>query len=92
MWIIAIYFEVNWSKIKVTVTFKNERGGRNCCFTNKHLALLRVKMFYKPFPKGQILDSSKLKEFADDNFKCNENGRKFSMGRNTMGKGEIAYI
>ena len=24
---------------------------------------------FKPFPKRQILDSSKLKEFADDNFK-----------------------
>ena len=29
-----------------------------------------------PFPKRQILDSSKLKEFADDNFKFDENGRK----------------
>ena len=31
-----------------------------------------------PFPKQQILDSSKLKDFADDNFKFEENGRKFS--------------
>ena len=31
-----------------------------------------------PFPKGRILDCSKLKEFADDNFKFNENGIKFS--------------
>ena len=31
-----------------------------------------------PFPKPQILDSSKLKEFADDNFKFDENGRKIS--------------
>ena len=30
------------------------------------------------FPKQQILDFSKLKEFADDNFKFDENGRKFS--------------
>ena len=38
-----------------------------------------------------ILDSSKLKEFADDNFKFNENGRKFSKWvEDTMGKGEIA--
>ena len=37
------------------------------------------------FPKQQILDSSKLKEFADDNFKFDENGVE-----NTMGKGEIA--
>ena len=32
----------------------------------------------QPFPKRQILDSSKLKEFADDNLKFDENGRKFS--------------
>ena len=28
-----------------------------------------------PFPKWQILDSSKLKEFADDNFTFHKNGR-----------------
>ena len=28
----------------------------------------------KPFPKRQILDSLKLKEFADDNLKFVENG------------------
>ena len=45
----------------------------------------------KPFPKRQILDSSKQKEFADDNFKFDENGRKFSkQAENTVGKGEIA--
>ena len=27
-----------------------------------------------PFPKRQILDSSKLKEFEDDNLKCDEHG------------------
>ena len=38
-----------------------------------------------------ILDSSKLKEFADDNFKLDENGRKLSkLVENTVGKGEIA--
>ena len=32
-----------------------------------------------------------LKEFADDNFKCDENGRKLSKQvENTVGKGEIA--
>ena len=40
------------------------------------------------FPKRQILDSSKLKEFADDNFKFDENGRKLSKRvKNTAGKG-----
>ena len=39
----------------------------------------------------KIVDSSKLKEFADDNFKFDENGRKLSKRvENTVGKGEIA--
>ena len=39
---------------------------------------------------SQILDSSKLKEFADDNFNFDENGRKFSKRfENTVRKGEI---
>ena len=38
------------------------------------------------------VDPSKLKEFADDNFKFDENGRKFSKRvENTMLKGEIAH-
>ena len=38
-----------------------------------------------------MLDFSKLKEFADDNFELYENGRKFSKRvENTVGKGEIA--
>ena len=44
-----------------------------------------------PLPDDKFLDSSKLKEFADDNFKFNENGRKLSKPvENTVGKGEIA--
>ena len=44
-----------------------------------------------PITRQQILDSSKLKEFADDNFKFDENGRKLSERvENTVGKGEIA--
>ena len=36
--------------------------------------------------------SSKLKEFADSNFKFDENGTKFSkMVDYTVGKGEIAH-
>ena len=39
----------------------------------------------------QILDSSILKEFADDNSKFDENGRKFCKWvENAVGKGEIA--
>ena len=45
-----------------------------------------------PITRRQILDSSKLKEFADDNFKFDENGRKLTKWvENTVGKGEIAH-
>ena len=43
-----------------------------------------------PFPK-QILDSSKLEEFADYNFRIDENERKFfKRVENNVGKVEIA--
>ena len=42
-------------------------------------------------PKQQILDSSKLKKLADDNFKLDDNGSTFSKRvENTVRKGEIA--
>ena len=45
----------------------------------------------KPITRRQILDSSKLNKFADDNFKFDKNGRKLSKQvENTVGKGEIA--
>ena len=46
------------------------------------------------FPRGIKrchLHSSKLKDFADDNFKFDKNGRKlYKPVENTVGKGEIA--
>ena len=40
-----------------------------------------------------MLDNYKLKEFSDDNFTFNENGRMFSKRlENTYGKGEIDLI
>ena len=54
---------------------------------------LNIFCFVKSLPitRRQILDSSKLKEFADDNFKFEENGRKLSKEvENTVRKGEIA--
>ena len=46
---------------------------------------------FNPLPDNKFLESSKLKEFADDNFKFDENGRKLSKQiENTPGKGEIA--
>ena len=54
-----------------------------------HIVILKSALY--PFKKNQILDSSKLKEFADDNFKLDENSRKFPHWvENTIEKGEIA--
>ena len=45
----------------------------------------------KPFHKRQILDSFKLKEFADSNLKFDKKGRELPKWvENTVGKGVIA--
>ena len=47
----------------------------------------------KPFSKRQILDPSKMKDFADDSFKFVENGRMlYKWVENTVGKLEIAHF
>ena len=47
---------------------------------------------FNPFPKRQNLDAPKLKEFTDDEFKFDDNGRTFSKRvENPVVKGEIAY-
>ena len=46
---------------------------------------------FNPLPDDKILDRSNLKQSADDNFKFNENSRKFSKRvKKPVGKGEIA--
>ena len=46
---------------------------------------------YKPFLKHQVLESTKLKEFADNNNEFDENSINLSKWvENTEGKGEIA--
>ena len=46
---------------------------------------------FEPFPKRQILDSSELKEFADETFKFSKYDRELAKRvDNTVGKGEIA--
>ena len=52
---------------------------------------IKKKDFISPITRPQLLDASKLKEFADDNFRLDKNGRKLSKQvENTVGKGEIA--
>ena len=56
-----------------------------------YLPKLPLSMSVNPLPDDKILDRSKLKRSADDNFKFDENSRKFSKWvENSMGKGEIA--
>ena len=43
-------------------------------------------MRYMYITRRQIFDSSKLKEFADDNFKFDENGKKLSKQVEKTGK------
>ena len=76
------------SIISVTIKLSFANGGVSLimkAFADDNLNLA------KPFPKRQILDTSKLKGFADDNFKFDKNVRKFYRRvENTVGKGEIA--
>ena len=52
---------------------------------------IMLKTACNPFPKRQILFSSKLKDFPDGNFNFDDHGRKFSKSvENIVGKGEIA--
>ena len=47
------------------------------------------KILY-PITRRQILDAFKLNEFTYDNFRFDENGRKFpERVENTVGKGEM---
>ena len=47
--------------------------------------------FLQPFQNDNILVHSKLREFADKNFKFHKNGIKFTNWvKNNVGKGEIA--
>ena len=60
---------------------------QNRKFYRKHISML-----FNPFPNDKILDLSKLKEFADDNFQFDENDVKFSKKIiNIVGKGGIAH-
>ena len=66
-----------------------------CTFQEHHFVLYFIYDLYNafnPFSNDKILDFSKQKEFADDNFTFYENGRKSSIQEgNTVGKEEIAH-
>ena len=61
------------------------------CFV--HMATAHTPMYFLGYPltRQQILDTSELIDFADNNFNFDENGTKLSEPvENTVGKGEIA--
>ena len=64
----------------------------NLTLINTHSETTEVMaLWINPLPDDKILDWSKLKQSADDNFEFNVNSRKFSkLVENTVGKGEIA--
>ena len=67
-------------------------------FDNSQRKFLMMQLYntfltkiFLPITRRQILDSSKLKEVVDGNFKFDKNGRKLSKRvENTVGKGEIS--
>ena len=69
--------------IYINIVDKFATDGLNC---KKHMHILILSQ------TTNLIDFSKLKEFADDNFRFDENGGQF-YGRveNTVGKGEIAH-
>ena len=59
--------------------------------TSQNNVFVYLCVYSYHFPKRQILDSSILKEFVEDNFEFDEDGRKlYKQVENTEGKGEIA--
>ena len=56
------------------------------------MQMLSIWTRLNPLPDDKFKYSSKLKEFADDNFRFDQNGRKLSKWvENTVGKGELAH-
>ena len=61
-----------------------------CKNVDKRNRKIAIILIFNPFPNDKFY-SSKPKEFAYDNFKFDENGRKFSRQvENTVGNREIA--
>ena len=62
------------------------------CFNLDQSKILLYVNGLTHYKTTNFIDSSKLKELADDNFKFHENGTKLSKRvENTVGKGEIAH-
>ena len=72
--------------MQLSTLFHSHQGDRDDLFM-----YILGKRLFNPLPDDKILNRSKLKQSADDNFDFDENSRKFSKRlENTVGKGEIA--
>ena len=79
-----------WEKEKLLVTLTIIFSFLYIVFGTPSIHII-IWVILEPFLKHQIFDASKMKEFADNNFKYDENGRIiFRRVENTLGKGEIA--
>ena len=80
---VSFYFQSNCGPIETNCPF--------CLYGDKIICSWR-RSILPSFYKRQILDPSKLEEFADDNSKFDENDRTLSKRvENTVWKGEIAH-
>ena len=98
-------FDENGGKLSKLVENTVEKGEIACyekfllfpqcfqkaCFPGASKGVV-VWEWVNPLPDDKILDSSKSKEFTDDNLKFDENGRKvYRWVENIVGKGETAH-
>ena len=62
------------TRAKYILVYRGFKTNDSTTYLKKTLfcSLVHILVF-QPFPKGQILDSSNLKEVADDNFEFDEN-------------------
>ena len=75
---------------KTCIADKFGKGLKRVPKSIQHQSINLTRCF-NPLPDDKILDWSKLKQFAYDNFEFDVNSRKFSkLVENTVGKGEIA--
>ena len=72
----ALFITAMRQKSREIIAGKGEIAPNEAFLLSCNVFFLSIDKSFNPFPKQQILDSSKLKEFADDNFKFNENKRK----------------
>ena len=60
-------------------------------YLSASFVLIKKAQSINRFSNGKLQSLPKLKEFADDNYRFDENGRTLSKSvENTVGKGEIA--